>query len=72
MIWIKAILFFFALVASILAIEDFVEKAIGHSKKDKDEYHMLYTTGLIDTVDFWSTLIAIILWTGFYILNQLS
>ena len=72
MIAIKTLIFFFALIASVVAIEDFIEKIIGHSKQGKDEYHMLYTTGLIGTLDFWSTLISILLWTGFYVLSQIS
>ena len=72
MIAIKTLIFFFALVATVSAIESFVEKIIGHSKQGKDEYHMLYTTGLISTIDFWSTLISILLWSGLYLINQLS
>ena len=72
MIAIKTLIFFFALVASISAIEDFVEKILAHSKKTEEDYHHLYTHGLIRTLDFWSTLISILLWTGFYFVNQLA
>lgn len=72
MIAIKTLIFFFALVATVSALEDFVEKIIGHSKKTEEEYHHLYTHGLIGTLHFWSTLISIILWSGLYLLNQMS
>jgi len=71
MIALKTILFFFALGVSVSAIEEFVEKTIANLKKDKDEYDVLYTTGFITTIDFWSTFIAILLWTAFYLVNQL-
>lgn len=71
MIALKTILFFFALIASISAVEEFVEKTIAHLKKSEDEYHVLYTAGMISTIDFWSTFIAILLWTAFYLVNQL-
>ena len=70
MIWLKTILFFFALVASITALEEFVEKTIANSKKSQDEYDVLYTTGFINTIDFWSTFIAILLSTAFYFVNH--
>lgn len=70
MIWIKTILFFFALIVSIIAIEDFVEKIISHSKTNKDEFYVLYSTGLIDTINFGSTLIAVLLWTALYFVNH--
>jgi len=72
MIAVKTLLFFFALIATVMAIEDFVEMIIAHSKKDEEEYHHLYTHGLIHTLDFATTLISIMLWSIFYILNQVS
>jgi len=70
MITIKTIIFFFALIISIFTLEDFVEKILAHLKKSEEEYHVLYTSGLIITLNFWSTFLSILLWTTFYLLNQ--
>ena len=64
MIAIKTIIFFFALIISVFTLEDFVEKILAHLKKSEEEYHVLYTSGLIITL-------SILLWTTFYLLNQL-
>ena len=71
MIVIKSLLFFFGLILSLVMIEDFIEKVIAHLKEGKDEYHMLYTTGLIHTLPFWPTLLSVLFWSGLYLLNQL-
>lgn len=71
MIAIKTVLFLVALGMSIEALEEFVEKIIQHIKTDRDEYNVLREAGMITTIDFWSTFIAVICWTGFYLLNQL-
>ena len=71
MIAIKVMLFFFALCATVLSIEEFVEKLIGHLKRSEEEYHILYTTGMISTIDFWPTLLSVLFWSGLYLLNQL-
>ena len=71
MIALKTILFCLALWTSISAVEDFVERVILHSKKDADTYRDTYTRGLISTLGFWSTFLAILFWTGLYLVNQL-
>lgn len=71
MIALKVLLFFFGLVATISAIKGFIEKLVSHTKKSEEEYHELYTRGIIDTVDFWPTLLSILFWSGFYLINQL-
>jgi len=69
MVIYKTIIFFFALAVSVFAIEDFIEKMIGHLKCDKDEYYILYTTGLIETINLPLTILGVLLWTGLYLIN---
>ena len=71
MIALKVLLFFFGLVATIKAIEGFVEKVIIYSKQSEEEYRHLYGHGLIDTIDFWPTFLSILCWSGLYLVNQL-
>jgi len=71
MIWLKIAIFFVSLGVTFGFIEDVIERIIGHLKQDKDEYHMNYTTGHLITFDFRSGFLTIILWTGFYLINQL-
>ena len=70
MIALKILLFFFGLISTLVMVEDGIEKIIGHLKQGKDEYHMLYTSGLINTFPFWPGLLSIICWTALYTLNQ--
>jgi len=71
MITLKVLLFFFGMVSTVSAIEGFVEKGISHSKRSEEEFHQLYTNGLISTIDFWPTLLSILFWSALYLLNQL-
>lgn len=71
MIAIKTIIFFLALWMTIALIEDAIEKIILHCKKDKDELHLSYTQGYLSTFDITSWVLSVVLWTSFYLVNQL-
>lgn len=70
MIAIKVIVFFLALWLTLAFIEDIIEKIIIHNKKDGDELHTLYTSGLLSTFDSFLWLCVLVLWTAFYFINQ--
>lgn len=71
MIAIKTIIFILALFFTIALIEDAIEKIILHNKQDGNELHYLYTTGLLSTFDITLWVLSCVLWTGFYLINQL-
>lgn len=66
----KTILFSLALWATIAFIVDVIEKIIIYYKKDEDELHLLYTHGYLSTINERLLTICVLLWTGFYLINQ--
>lgn len=71
MIAIKVIIFIFALDASILMIEEAMQRYLLDSKKNYDDLHYDFTHGHMETFGFRKTIIALLLWSGFYLVNLL-
>ena len=72
MIYLKVIVFFFALAMTIVFIEDAIERIILNSKREYNEYHCAYTQGRTALFTGWSGILSILGWTGLYLLNLLS
>lgn len=66
----KTTLFILALFFTMALVEDAIEKIILHKKKDGDELHVLYTSGMLFTFDKTLWGLSIAFWTGFYLINQ--
>jgi len=72
MIVIKTIVFFLALWLTLAFIEDVIEKIIMHNKKEGDELHLLYTSGLLSTFDGFLWVCVMMFWSAFYFINQIN
>ena len=58
---IKAVLFFFSLVASLTLIQDCIEKIIGHIKS-KEDWTLKYISGKTETISVRLSLLTAVLW----------